>query len=118
MARGEREDRSMVYHIATELEWERAQRDGIYRPVSLARDGFIHCSSAKQVASVANKLYAGRTDLLLLCIDEGKTVSPIRYEDLYGTGQLYPHIYGALNVDAVVAVKVFRPGPDGGFSGL
>ncbi len=65
---------------------------------------------------VANTLYHGRRDLVLLVVDVTRLHAPLRYEDCYAAGQAYPHLYGPLNLDAVIAVYDFTPQADGTFS--
>jgi uncharacterized protein (DUF952 family) len=112
---------SLIYHIATRADWERARRDGEYTTSTigktLAEEGFIHASRAEQVAGVANMFYRGLPDdLLLLVIDAGQVRAEIRHEDVPGAGAPFPHIYGPLNTDAVVAVRPLPAGPDGEFT--
>jgi uncharacterized protein (DUF952 family) len=107
--------RLRILHLATETDWATAQREGTYRPASLATEGFIHCSEPQQLVEVANRLFRNRHDLVLLHVDITKLRSPGRYENLEGGGQLYPHIYGPLNLEAVTKVTPFRPGPAGDF---
>ncbi len=111
---------TFIYHIAAAADWARARRDGQYttstRGRSLAEEGFIHASAAGQVALVANAFYQGEADLLLLVIDTDRVTPEIRYERVPGQDQPYPHIYGPLNVAAVVQARPFQPGPDGQFS--
>ena len=110
---------TFIYHIATAADWARACQDGRYtmstRGRTLAEEGFIHASTAGQVALVANAFYQGEPDLLLLVIDAGRVAEEIRYEHVPGQAQPYPHIYGPLNIDAVVQTRPFRPAPDGQF---
>lgn len=113
-----------IFHIATISEWSAAQQTGVYRPASLTTEGFIHCSTAEQVVSTADRFFSGQTGLLVLLIDPGKTAAALRYEkashDLPAeNGQpapLFPHLYGALEIGAVRLVLPFPPGPDGRFS--
>jgi glutathione S-transferase len=111
---------TFIYHIATAADWERARRDGQYttstRGLTLAEQGFIHASTAGQVALVANAFYQGAPDLLLLVIDPAQVAAEIRYEPVPGHARPYPHIYGPLNIDAVVQARPFEPGPDGQFA--
>jgi len=74
--------------------------DKTYTHKTLKTQGFIHCSTPSQVAEVANYIYESRDDIFLLIIDEDKVSAEIKYEDA-GNGELYPHIYGVLNMDAV-----------------
>jgi uncharacterized protein (DUF952 family) len=111
---------TFIYHIAAAADWEQAQRDGQYtmstHGLTLAEQGYIHASTAGQVALVANAVYQGVPDLMLLVIDPERVGSEIRYEPVPGQDRPYPHIYGPLNTDAVVEARPFRPGPDGEFS--
>lgn len=105
----------MILHIIDKEEWLKAKTKGIYVPSSLESDGFIHCSTIEQTVDVANYLFKGQNDLVLLCIDSDKVGAEIIYEDLYETGKLFPHIYGPLNIDAVTKVISFPPNSDGTF---
>lgn len=57
---------SVLFHITSAAEAAKARRLGEYRPGGFAREGFIHCSHRGQVVPVANRLFHGRTDLVLL----------------------------------------------------
>ena len=107
---------SVIYHIATRADWAAAKAAGAYTADSLASEGFIHCSTAGQVIATANRIFRGQRDLVLLDIDSARVEPEIRYENLEGGVQLFPHIYGALSVDAVVAVHDFPPSADGSFA--
>lgn len=78
-------------------------------------EGFIHCSTSDQVVQVANARFRGQSGLVLLFIDTDKVAAEIIYENLEGGQQLFPHIYGELNADAVTQVAEFIPGQDGFF---
>lgn len=88
---------------------------GIYKHESLFDEGFIHCSEIDQIIPVANYNFKGQSDLVLLCIENDKVRSEIRYEDLYSSGVNYPHIYGPLNTNAVIDVIEFDCEQDGTF---
>ena len=111
---------TFIYHIAAAADWARAVRDGQYtmstRGRTLAEEGFIHASTADQVALVANAFYQGEPDLVLLVIDPDLVGAEIRYEHVPGQVHPYPHIYGPLNTDAVTQTRPCAPGPDGQFS--
>jgi uncharacterized protein (DUF952 family) len=102
---------TFIYHIAAAADWEQARRDGQYtmstRGLTLAEQGYIHASTAEQVAQVAGAYYRDVPDLLLLVIDPERVGPEIRYEPVPGQDRPYPHIYGPLNTDAVVAARPF-----------
>jgi uncharacterized protein (DUF952 family) len=95
----------MIYHVVTEINWQYALENGFYEADSLAAEGFIHTSKATQVAGVLERYYKGQTDLILLHIDETKLTSPLKYELAPSVNEEFPHIYGRLNLDAVVKAE-------------
>lgn len=110
-----------LLHICSAAQWARAQAAGEYRPRSLAESGFIHLSTPSQVHLPANRLYRGRCDLVLLSVEGNRLTSPVRWEagDPGDPESMeFPHLYGPLPTEAVTAVTVFRPGPDGLFEAL
>lgn len=106
----------MIVHITERQQWEVAQCFGEYRCDSLEREGFIHCSRPEQVISVTNRFFPGQTELVLLCIDPERVQSPIKYEA--ADDDVFPHIYGSLNLDAVFKVIDFSPSFNGKFETL
>lgn len=104
-----------VLHICPASDWECVPEGGFYRAESLDDVGFIHCSDRGTVHLPANRLYAGRDDLLLLEIDTAGL--DVRWEPPLlpetDEGPWFPHIYGPIAVESVVAVHEFRPGPAG-----
>jgi uncharacterized protein (DUF952 family) len=106
---------AIIVHITKRDAWTEAQTLGIYRTASLDTGGFIHCSRPDQAIAVANFIFHGQSDLVILGIDEAKVVAEIRHENLDGGDKLFPHIYGPLNLDAVTQVVDFGPLPDGTF---
>jgi uncharacterized protein (DUF952 family) len=105
----------MIYHITQVQSWQAAGETGSYVPPGFKSDGFIHCCAADQIAEVGNRYFRGETDLVLLCIDPQRVAGEVRTEDLTRRGIAYPHIYGPLDVAAVLAVLQFPPEPDGTF---
>lgn len=105
----------IILHITPVEDWREAIEAGIYRAASLSSEGFIHCSQPEQVLQVANTLFRGRADLVLLYIDRNQVTAPIRDENLEGGKDRFPHIYGPLNLDAVYQVVNFPPDADGLF---
>jgi uncharacterized protein (DUF952 family) len=107
---------AIIFHITAREAWGRARPEGSYRPEAFAAEGFIHCSTRAQVVRVADARFRGRAGLVLLCIDADRVAAEIVYENLEGGRELFPHIYGELNADAVVEVLEFEPGEGGRFS--
>ncbi len=105
----------IILHITKRDTWTEAQALGSYRADSLDTEGFIHCSTSEQVIAVANFIFRGQSNLVILEIDEAKVVPEIKYECPDGGEEPYPHIYGPLSLDAVTQVVDFNPLPDGFF---
>ena len=105
----------MIFHITSRAAWDAALGAGIYEADSLVAEGFIHCSTAEQYTWVANQRFRGRTDLVLLHIDPTRLRSQVRYENLEGGETLFPHVYGAIPIGAVLNVIPLRPLEDGSF---
>ena len=101
----------LIYHLVPRDLWERTR--GEYRPDSLDAEGFIHCSNPRQVAWAANSFHAGQSDLLVLAIDTTRLTSPLRDEPGGASGQLFPHVHGPINPEAVVAVRPLRRDAEG-----
>ena len=104
---------TVIYHIAAAADWKQARRAGEYtmstRGRTLAEEGFIHASTAEQVPLVAGAYYQGVPDLVLLVIDTERVRPELRYEQVPGQPDPYPHIYGPLNLDAVLEARPFQP---------
>ena len=104
-----------IFHIGTAAEVAAARASGVHRPPSLASEGFIHLSQAHQVQAVLQAFYPGRSDLVLMVVDPALLTAPLCYEAPASLGkpgglaafernQLFPHLYGPLNADAIVGV--------------
>jgi uncharacterized protein (DUF952 family) len=106
---------SALFHITSAEEAADAVRAGVYAPGAFEAEGFIHCSYSRQVCDVANRLFSGRSDLVLLEIDRTKVTCEVIDENLEGGAQLFPHIYGRLPIGAVVKIHWFPCGDDGRF---
>ncbi len=105
---------TLIFHITERSHWQTAQQEGAYRAASLETEGFLHCSTLAQVVSTANAYYHGQSGLVLLCIETDRVESEIRYERAHG--ELFPHLYSALNLDAVTQAIDFEPDADGNFT--
>ena len=107
-----------LLHLCGRRDWDDGRGVGELCPPSLTDVGFVHLSALHQVHLPANRLYAGRTDLVLLHVDPRALTAPLRWEPGVPTdpaSMLFPHLYGPLPVDAVVAVAPYLPGIDGSF---
>lgn len=93
-----------IYHVTTATEWNEGKKNGAYEAASLKKEGFIHCSEARQVAGVLQRYFAGQDDLVKLVIDTDKLTSRYIQEWSPSIQDTFPHIYGPINVDAVTDV--------------
>jgi uncharacterized protein (DUF952 family) len=105
----------MIYHITNPAAWKKGQEDGRYLPEGYEQDGFIHCSKREQIAGVGQRYYAGQTGLLILGINPDKLTSKLVFENTTGGEELFPHIYGPLNLDAVESTAEFGQKTNGTF---
>ena len=112
----------MILHITSRAEWADAQTRGEYIAPSVSTEGFIHCSTEKQVLHVANAFYRGRNDLVLLMIDESKLKPELKWEAPAGPpapgiseSDSFPHIFGPITLTAVASVLDFTPDSAGTF---
>ena len=112
-----------ILHITSRKAWIEATRAGKYSAPSLAAEGFIHGSTPKQVLPVAAKYYKGQDGLVLLEIDPARLSSELKWEPPTGgplpgvaEREVFPHIYGPINLDAVVRVLDFKADAEGDFS--
>ena len=93
-----------IYHVTTLKEWEQAKKNNEYKPKDYEQDGFIHCSIERQVPGVLDRFYNGQVGLVKLKIEKAKVQRPVLFELAQDLNELFPHIYGPLNLDAVVEV--------------
>ncbi len=107
----------LIYHLTLEKTWKEAQEIGSYSPPSLASEGFIHCSQKEQVLRVANNFFKDHSTVTLLVINKNRLISPVRWEP--GTDkpdELFPHVFGNINLDAVERVYSMKQGKKGLFT--
>ncbi len=101
-----------IFHLTTPEIWAEAQSAGSWttstRGVSLEQEGYIHCSEAHQVEGVRSRFFDDLDDLLLLEIETDLLTSPWRSEQLAGADAPYPHVYGPVDLAAVVDVRPLR----------
>ncbi|NLU81382.1 DUF952 domain-containing protein [Rhodococcus sp. HNM0569] len=115
-----------LVHLCSRAEWERSRAEGERRPDGFdphgaAADRFVHLSTPEQVHLPANRLFGGRTDMVMLRLDAARLGAPVRFEPGVPAdpdGMRFPHLYGPIPVDAVFAVDPYLPGDDGTFPPL
>jgi uncharacterized protein (DUF952 family) len=93
----------MIYHVTTEGEW-RSSTEFFYSPSAFQKENFIHCCSKEQLSGVLKRYFDGKKNLVLLTLDEKKIKAPLKYEPSTNN-DLYPHIYGQINKDAIIDVS-------------
>jgi uncharacterized protein (DUF952 family) len=93
-----------IYHVTQQEKWEEAQLKGEFIADSLAIEGFIHCSVEGQVAGVLERYYKGQTGLVKLKIEKTKVERPLIFELAGSINEVFPHIHGPINLDAIVEV--------------
>jgi len=96
---------TIIYHITTKEDWDVAIAQGFYEAASLSTEGFMHCSTETQVEGVLQRYFAGKNNLLKLTIDISKLQSGLQYDFSPSINEMFPHIYGRLNLDAVIATE-------------
>ena len=104
---------STAYKVLTAAQMEELEHERVFKgaPVDLA-DGYIHLSTAEQLAETIDKHFAGQQDLWLVAVDLDALAESVKWEPSRG-GQLFPHIYGPLPLEAVVAYSELHYEPDG-----
>jgi glutathione S-transferase len=102
-----------LFHVALPDDWAAAQRAGQItdstRGMTLEQEGYIHCSYAEQVGAVAARFYADLGEVVVLRIDPARLSSPVVEEDLVGSGEPFPHVYGPIELAAVVEARTASP---------
>ncbi len=93
-----------IYHVTTAADWAAAKQKGFYEHPSLKAEGFIHCSQEHQVAGVLERYFAGQSNLIKLVIDTDKLTSKLVFDWSPSTADTFPHVYGTINIDAVIDV--------------
>lgn len=93
-----------IYHIVSPEVWEKFRDESFYEAESLHSEGFIHCSFAEQVEAVLQRYYKNAEKVLLLEIEPEKLASELVSEPSTG-GEIYPHIYGQINKDAIIGIE-------------
>ena len=96
---------AIIYHVTSAGEWTRATETGFYTAPSLQSEGFIHCSHENQLEGVLQRYFAGRSDLVKLTLDTDQLSAPVQYDRSPSLNEEFPHVYGPINVNAVIGVE-------------
>ncbi len=97
----------LIFHMTTQNEWQRQVDEHLYSHPSLKTEGFIHCSQYHQVIGTYHKHLEGISNLVLLSINPLKLSSALKLEMGKDQDQLFPHIYGTINKEAIVTYQEF-----------
>ncbi len=100
-------DDAIIFHIASDQDIEKYQTLGEYRCASLDSEGFIHCCDRNQLAGVVNRYYAQTDQVQLMLLDPDKLSHPLIRENTVGGSELFPHVYGAINKEAIRDIVPF-----------
>jgi len=98
----------MIYHITTTSRWTELASHTDFSPEAYAHEKFIHCCEYHQLQGVLERYFKGASSLLLLCLDETKLKAPVRYEPATNQ-ELFAHVYGTINKDAIVEIRPIQP---------
>jgi uncharacterized protein (DUF952 family) len=98
----------MIYHIATQTDWQNAIAQGFYTPEAFAAEGFIHACKAEQMEGVFDRYYKNKKGLIILHIDERFLKPPHTFVFVESSNDEFPHIFGPLNLEAVVEATILE----------
>ena len=104
-----------IYHITNSDDWQNAKKLGIYENQSLKTQGFIHCAANDQVVEIAGQFFSEYDDLTVLKINAENTKYAVVYENLDNGSDLYPHIYGPIEINTVEGVLKLKKNTNGTF---
>lgn len=107
-----------IFHTTQKKQWEKTKNNNCYHPLSLDLEGFIHASTSEQILPTLNRIFRGKTDLVLLVIDTERVESKIKYEYSSRSGEKHPHIYGEVPMISIESIYEIKPGKDGSFKSL
>lgn len=96
-------NKEFIYHVISQIDWDKISETEFYNPDSLTSEGFIHFSFMEQIPGVIERYYKDQTNLLVIKVEVNKLKSNLLVEKVPGTGS-FPHLYGMLNLDSVIGV--------------
>jgi len=105
----------LIFHLVKKKDWKEQKKEARYHPEVLDSKGFIPCSSGNNIEEIANRLFRGERRILLIVINTTLIEPELKYEQNMEGGVSYPHIYGPLNLDAVIDKIELVPEEDGSF---
>jgi uncharacterized protein (DUF952 family) len=94
-----------IFHIVKKEDWVKPTQN-VYQSDTIKAQGFIHCCTAAQIDKILNQWFKGQRDLLLVEINVDLLKAKVKFENLEGGQELFPHIYGTINLDAVINEKM------------
>lgn len=97
-----------IYHIMRQTEWHENPREN-FRPASLVKQSFIHCCTKDQILDVIRQWFPREKNLLVMEIETDKLISNLKFENLEKGTELFPHIYGPINTEAIIQIKELIP---------
>ncbi|HEX2760248.1 MAG TPA: DUF952 domain-containing protein [Rhizomicrobium sp.] len=104
----------LIFKIVPRAEWE-AESGDYHGSAHDRADGFLHFSTAPQLAETLRRYYAGQDDLMLVAVDPTALGPALKWEYSKSRGEDFPHLYAALSCDAIKWARPFRRGADGEF---
>lgn len=105
----------MILHCMKKSAWEDRKEKEFWGDENLEAEGFIHCSTPELFWRVAPNFLDTDEEFVLVCIDEKKLTSEVRFEDGDHCGRYYPHVYGLINKSAVMQVLPFQKDKSGNY---
>jgi len=99
-----------IFHITDQATWQKVKHSTLYEGDTLSSYGFIHCCLSEQIDGVLKNWFKGKHDLVIVEIDPEKLISPVEYENLESGKETFPHVYGPINLDAVVNEELITGG--------
>ena len=108
---------SLIFKIVPRAEWE-AESGDYHGSAHDRADGFLHFSTAAQLAETLRLYYAGQDDLMLVAADAGALGTALKWEHSPSRNEDFPHLYGALSCDAIKWARPIAKNADGNFASL
>lgn len=96
-----------IFHIALDTDITEFHKTGSYSCASLKQEGFIHCCERQQLVGVVSRYYQDVDHVQLMLLDPDKLDKPLILENTVGGTELFPHIYGPINKEAVTSIEPF-----------